>query len=218
MIKTMEHKKFFFLSAAVLAAACLFFLAANAFATVILDPNDPNFTGYPDGNAAFNAQCSDLGDSFYVYFSKSDTQPQDTSGAVGCTDYSHWYNWQAFYDQFAGQGTSYLLEVVPGADCTLLSYSVCFSTYGYVEPTPTPTATPTPTPTPTPGPTPLGQEYYQALYNGTTTDFYFSNVWSAPDIVIILLLGFLCFCEVIRGIVGILTRRKVGIFKKYTKI
>jgi hypothetical protein len=110
-----------------------------AYATVNLDPNDPNFTGYPDGGSAFDAQCINSIDNFYVYFSKSDTAPQDTGGAVACTDYSHWFNWSAFFDQWYREGGAiYLLEVAPTTDCTGLSYNDCIN---YTPPPPPPATT-----------------------------------------------------------------------------
>ena len=138
----------------------LFFIPF-AHATVILDPNDPNFIGYPDGNNAFNAQCNDTNDFFYVYLTKTETVPEETGGKVQCNGENHWYNFQAFYDQWAGTGTFYLLEVLPSVDCTTLNYETCAS-----QNNPQPPTISTSTP-------PFQFAYCTAVYGGVCMTYAF---------------------------------------------
>jgi hypothetical protein len=97
------------------------------YATTNLDPNDPNFTGYPDGNSVFNAQCTTTDNYFYIYFSQTEGIAQ--SSAIQCQGENHWGSWQDFYDTYAGQGVMFLLEVPPDhPDCSSLTYSECIGT------------------------------------------------------------------------------------------
>jgi hypothetical protein len=122
----------------------LFFLFSFNFvyATIILDPNDPNFLGYPDGNSVFNAQCDNNNDFFYVYFSKTEGIAQ--SSAIQCPGNGHFNTWQDYYDTYAGIGTTYLLEVSPGIECSSLTYVECQNAN---NPPPPPPATTTATTT-----------------------------------------------------------------------
>lgn len=125
-------------------------MTLQANATIILDPNDPNFQGYPDGNSVFNAQCTTTDNYFYVYLSKIDPTPQwYPFTKVQCQGEQRWNSWQNYYDEYSGIPSTFLLEVVPSADCTSLPYADCNSEYG-IEATPTPTPSETPTPSGTP--------------------------------------------------------------------
>jgi hypothetical protein len=124
---------------AVIACCGLFLEATTGNAMVILDPNDPNFIGYPDSGSVFNAQCSQTSDYFAVYISKSDPNPFSIP-AIVCSYYPdtyHFLTWQDYYDYIYGLGSaSFLLEVPSSRSCDNLSYENCLN---YQPPSPTPT-------------------------------------------------------------------------------
>ena len=93
-------------------------------ATVNLDPNDPNFPGYPDGNSPFNAQCTSADNYFWIYFDKLAGPP--FGNRIQCQGDQFFYNWQAYYDYIYGMGgVSFLLETAPAIDCAGLTFTQC---------------------------------------------------------------------------------------------
>lgn len=78
---------------------------------------------------------------------------------------------------------------------------------------------PTPTPTPTATPEPVANtptyQYYEAQFGTSTADFFFTNTWSAPEIIIVMQLGFLCICQILKFIFYVFNRVKISIWRKF---
>lgn len=50
---------------------------------------------------------------------------------------------------------------------------------------------------------------YEVDFGGTTTPFYISNIWSAPDILIVSGLALLCVLFIIKIVVSAFLRKKI---------
>ena len=56
-------------------------------------------------------------------------------------------------------------------------------------------------------------EAYEISFAGTTTPFYVSNIWSAPDILIVSGLALLCLLFIIKIIASAFLRKKIAFYK-----
>jgi hypothetical protein len=63
--------------------------------------------------------------------------------------------------------------------------------------------------------TEAGVEQYAFEYKGaTSTPFYYRNFWTGADVVIVMLLGFICFITIMTILVKAFLRFKTGIHRK----